>query len=146
MIKKTDKETVINGEAVKIITVYFLGIKIYEEINTTTNNEVVSNLTPQKRDNKIHFGVGAQTTEKTLKECGFDSSEIGMVVHEYFKAPSPQTGLSDQYYVNYDEIHMLTIPVVQEHEREIIELQNLILLLQGELSILKQKMEELKYA
>ena len=54
MIKKTDKETVINGEAVKIITAYFLGIKIYEEINTTTNNEVVSNLTPQKRDNKIH--------------------------------------------------------------------------------------------
>ena len=54
MIKKTDKETVINGEAVKIITVYFLGIKIYEEINTTTNNEVVSNLTPQKRDNKIY--------------------------------------------------------------------------------------------
>ena len=49
MIKKTDKETVVNGEAVKIITVYFLGIKIYEEINTTTNNEVVSNLTPQKK-------------------------------------------------------------------------------------------------
>ena len=53
MIKKTDKETVINGEAVKIITVYFLGIKIYEEINTTTNNDVVNSLTP-KRENKIH--------------------------------------------------------------------------------------------
>ena len=48
MIKKTDKETVINGEAVKIITVYFLGIKIYEEINTTTNNNIVRDLTPQK--------------------------------------------------------------------------------------------------
>ena len=48
MIKKEDKETVINGEAVKIITIYFLGIKIYEEINTTTNKNVVSNLTPQK--------------------------------------------------------------------------------------------------
>ena len=48
MIKKEDKETVIYGEAVKIITIYFLGIKIYEEINTTTNNNVVSNLTPQK--------------------------------------------------------------------------------------------------
>ena len=48
MIKKTDKETVINGEAVKIITVYFLGIKIYEEINTTTSKNAVNNLTPQK--------------------------------------------------------------------------------------------------
>ena len=54
MIKKKYKETAINGEAVRVITIYFLGIKIYEEINTTTNNEVVSNLTPQKRDNKIH--------------------------------------------------------------------------------------------
>ena len=53
MIKKEDKETVINGEAVKIITIYFLGIKIYEEINTTTNNDVVHALTP-KRENKIH--------------------------------------------------------------------------------------------
>ena len=53
MIKKEDKETVINGEAVKIITIYFLGIKIYEEINTTTNNDVVHTLTP-KRENKIH--------------------------------------------------------------------------------------------
>ena len=48
MIKKTDKETVVNGEAVKIITVYFLGIKIYEEINTTTSKNAVNNLTPQK--------------------------------------------------------------------------------------------------
>ena len=53
MIKKEDKETVINGEAVKIITIYFLGIKIDEEINTTTNNDVVNSLTP-KRENKIH--------------------------------------------------------------------------------------------
>ena len=53
MIKKEDKETVINGEAVKIITIYFLGIKIYEGINTTTNINVVDTLTP-KRENKIH--------------------------------------------------------------------------------------------
>lgn len=53
MIKKEDKETAINGEAVKIITIYFLGIKIYEGINTTTNINVVNTLTP-KRENKIH--------------------------------------------------------------------------------------------
>ena len=53
MIKKKYKETAINGEAVRVITIYFLGIKIYEEINTTTNNDVVHALTP-KRENKIH--------------------------------------------------------------------------------------------
>ena len=53
MIKKEDKETIINGEAIKIITIYFLGIKIYEEINTTTNNNIVRGLTPQRRKNEI---------------------------------------------------------------------------------------------
>ena len=53
IIKKENKETVINEEAIKIITIYFLGIKIYEEINTTTNNNIVNDLTP-KRENKIH--------------------------------------------------------------------------------------------
>ena len=48
IIKKKYKETAINGEAVRIITIYFLGIKVYEEINTTTSNNVVSDLTPQK--------------------------------------------------------------------------------------------------
>lgn len=97
-------------------------------------------------DTKIHLGVGAQTTEKSLNNCGIDASNVGMIVHKYLDIPDSQTGLSDQYYVDYNDIHMLTIPVVQEHEREIIELQNQILLLQGELSILKQKMEELQYA
>ena len=97
-------------------------------------------------DTKIHFGIGAQSTKETLDAYGIDSSKMGMIVHEYFKESSLQTCLSDQYYVNYNEIHMLTIPVVQEHEREIIELKNQILLLQGELSILKQKMEEIQNA
>ena len=48
MIKKKCKETAINGEAVRVITIYFLSIKIYEEINTTTSKNAVSNLTPQK--------------------------------------------------------------------------------------------------
>lgn len=48
IIKKEYKETAINREAIRIITIYFLGIKVYEEINTTTSNNVVSDLTPQK--------------------------------------------------------------------------------------------------
>ena len=50
IIKKKYKETAINGEAIRIITIHFLGIKkIYEEINTTTSNNVVSDLTSQKK-------------------------------------------------------------------------------------------------
>ena len=53
MIKKKCKETAINEEAVRVITIHFLGIKIYEEINTTTNNNIVRDLTPQRRKNEI---------------------------------------------------------------------------------------------
>ena len=48
MIKKKYKETAINGEAVRVITIHFLGIKIYEEINTTTRKKAVNNHAPQK--------------------------------------------------------------------------------------------------
>ena len=48
MIKKKYKETAINGEAVRVINIHYLGRKIYEEINTTTSKNAVNNLTPQK--------------------------------------------------------------------------------------------------
>lgn len=90
-------------------------------------------------DTKIHFGVGAQTIEKSINEFGIDSSNIGIVKHRYFDSPNENTGLSDQYYVNYDEIYMLTIPVVQEHEREIIELKK-------EIEELRETIRQLKTA
>ena len=48
MIKKKYKETAINGEAVRVIAIHVLGIKIDEERNTTTSKNVVNNVTPKK--------------------------------------------------------------------------------------------------
>ena len=54
MIKKENKETVINEEAIKIITIYFFGIKIKEELITTTNSNVIYQLTPKVSKPKVN--------------------------------------------------------------------------------------------
>lgn len=51
MIKKYAREYTENGLAIKHTTIYFLGIKIKEELVTTTNNSVIYQLTP--RGNKL---------------------------------------------------------------------------------------------
>ena len=67
-------------------------------------------------DTDIHFGLGAQTTENYALECGFEKNELAAIEHDYWKEPNPKDGRTDRYSMAYDEIHMLTIPVVQEHE------------------------------
>ena len=54
IIKKENKETVINEEAIKIITIYFFGIKIKEELITTTNSNVIYQLTPRVSKPKVN--------------------------------------------------------------------------------------------
>lgn len=49
MIRKYAKEYTENGLAIKHTTVYFLGIKIKEELITTTNNNAVYQLTPRDK-------------------------------------------------------------------------------------------------
>ena len=47
MIKKYAKEYTENGLAIKHIVIYFLGIKIKEELITTPNSNVIYQLTPR---------------------------------------------------------------------------------------------------
>ena len=63
-------------------------------------------------DSKRHFGVGAQTLEKTIKDLGYENLSIVSYNEE-----------NDQYAVNYNELQMLTIPVVQDHEYRIRQLE-----------------------
>lgn len=54
MIKKYAREYTENGLAIKHTTIYFLGIKIKEELVTTTNNSVVYQLTPRGSKPKVN--------------------------------------------------------------------------------------------
>lgn len=69
-------------------------------------------------DTSIHYGLGAQTTEETALSCGISENEIAAIEHSYWDEPS-KDGRTDRYGMIYEEIQMLTIPVVQDHENKI---------------------------
>ena len=54
MIKKYAKEYTENRLAIKHIVIYFLGIKIKEELVTTTNSNAVYQLTPRISKPKVN--------------------------------------------------------------------------------------------
>ena len=54
MIKKYTREYTEEGLAIKHITIYFFGIKIKEELITTTNSNVIYQLTPRVNKPKVN--------------------------------------------------------------------------------------------
>ena len=54
MIKKYTREYAEGGLAIKHITIYFFGIKIKEELITTTNSNVIYQLTPRVNKPKVN--------------------------------------------------------------------------------------------
>ena len=54
MIKKYTREYAEEGLAIKHITIYLFGIKIKEELITTTNSNVIYQLTPKVSKPKVN--------------------------------------------------------------------------------------------
>lgn len=88
------------------------------------------------RPGERHFGLGAQTTESSMNELGF-GAEYGMVNHSV-NSHKDQYGMDESYYLNYTEALMLSVPVVQDHEKEIAKLKAKIEELENKLSQLTQ--------
>lgn len=98
---------------------------------------------------KIHFGFGARETERHLKENNFESGNYSMVTKSILDKPN-FVGRTDEYSMNYLEFISLNTHMTQKaHHRidslaeENQKLKNTILSLQGEIAIIKQKLEEL---
>lgn len=98
---------------------------------------------------KIHFGFGARETERHLKENHFESGNYSMVTKSILDKPN-FVGRTDEYSMNYLEFISLNTHMTQKaHHRidslesENQKLKNTVLSLQGEISIIKQKLEEL---
>lgn len=97
---------------------------------------------------KIHFGFGARETERHLNENNFNSEEYSMVTKDILDKPN-FVGRTDEYSMNYLEFISLNTYMTQKaHHRidslaeENQKLKNTILSLQGEIAIIKQKLEE----
>ena len=97
---------------------------------------------------KVHFGFGARETERHLNENNFNSEEYSMVTKSILDKPN-FVGHTDEYSMDYMEFISLNTHMTQKaHHRidslaeENQKLKNTILSLQGEIAIIKQKLEE----
>lgn len=94
-------------------------------------------------DNKVHIGLSAQQTERKAIEYGILPSENGMIEHDYWSEPD-KDGRVDRYGMNYQEVSMLTIPMVPEHESKLLIFEQKIKEQDEELNLLKTELRELK--
>lgn len=101
----------------------------------------------------IHMGLGAQSVERTLWNHGLTIKEFGSVEHADWSNSDIVTedGRTDRYGMNYAELSVLTMAVVQSHEKRLntIEYSNetqetVINQLLDENALLKKRIEQLE--
>lgn len=77
-------------------------------------------------DNQIHFGIGARQTEKVINQYGFKN--LAFIQNH-----------NDNYSAIYTELLMMGVPIIQQHETRINQLQQEIKELKGELEKYENK-------
>lgn len=99
---------------------------------------------------KIHFGFGARETERHLKENNFESENYSMVTKAILDKPN-FVGRTDEYSMNYLEFISLNTHMTQKahHRIDSLEsenqsLKNEILILQGQLSFITQRLQKME--
>lgn len=79
-------------------------------------------------DDVVHMGLGAQSVEQTLLDNGLTLQDFGAVEHDTWDSAYPidESGRTDRYSMNYAELSVLTIPIVQDNVRkiEVLEAEN----------------------
>lgn len=103
-----------------------------------------------KEASKIHFGFGARETERHLNENNFNSEEYSLVTKAILDKPN-FVGRTDEYSMNYLEFISLNTHMTQKaHHRidslksENQSLKNEILMLQGQLSLITQRLQKME--
>lgn len=99
---------------------------------------------------KIHFGFGARETERHLKENNFESETYSIVTKSILDKPN-FVGRTDEYSMNYLEFISLNTHMTQKahHRIDSLEsenqsLKNEILMLQGQLSLIIQRLQKME--
>lgn len=98
---------------------------------------------------RCHFGFGARETEKIFNDYNINASDYGILCKGQLDKPN-KAGDMVEYAFRYGEFVSLNTYMTQKahHRIDSLEeqnqkLKNTILLLQGEIAIIKQKLEEL---
>lgn len=107
------------------------------------------NFDSEEDHDRFHFGFGARETEKIFNDNNLDTSDYGLICKDILLKPN-KAGNIIEYALRYGEFIALNTHMTQKaHHRidslteENQKLKNTILSLQGEIAIIKQKLEEL---
>ena len=107
------------------------------------------NFDSEEDHDRFHFGFGARETEKIFNDNNLDTSDYGLICKDILLKPN-KAGNIVEYALRYGEFIALNTHMTQKaHHRidslsqENQKLKNIIFSLQGEIAIIKQKLEEL---
>ena len=122
---------------------------IYMELSPVSY--MFKNFDETDNHDRRHYGFIAQDVERVVNKYGLTSMDCAFVCKDIFDRPNSKTHLTEEYSLYYSQFISLNTHMTQKahhridaQEQEIQELKNSNLQLQGEISILKQQLQELK--
>ena len=108
------------------------------------------NFDPEEDHDRFHFGFGARETEKIFNDYNLDTSDYGLICKDILLKPN-KAGNIVEYALRYGEFIALNTHMTQKahHRIDSLEsenqsLKNEILMLQGQLSLINQRLQKLE--
>ena len=91
------------------------------------------------KHDRIHLGLGAQTTKKHMDEVGLTAEEYALYCEDTIEETDSDGNIinTKEYGINYGQLHGLEVHMIQKNVNRIKELED-------EVSTLKQELQELK--
>lgn len=108
------------------------------------------NFDPEEDHDRFHFGFGARETEKIFNDYNLDTSDYGLICKDILLKPN-KAGNIVEYALRYGEFVALNTHMTQKahHRIDSLEsenqsLKNEILMLQGQLSLITQRLQKME--
>lgn len=108
------------------------------------------NFDPEEDHDRFHFGFGARETEKIFNDNNLDTSDYGLICKDILLKPN-KAGNIVEYALRYGEFIALNTHMTQKahHRIDSLEsenqsLKNEILMLQGQLSLIIQRLQKME--
>lgn len=108
------------------------------------------NFDSEENHDRFHFGFGARETEKIFNDYNLDTSDYGLICKDILLRPN-KAGNIVEYALRYGEFIALNTHMTQKahHRIDSLEsenqsLKNEILMLQGQLSLITQRLQKME--
>ena len=90
---------------------------------------------------KLHIGFSAQAVKRAMNTHGIDTTDMGAICHDFWT--DEETGEEkERYSLCYEEITLLTVPVVQKHSVTLTEHAAKLVNIESQLESMKVELDE----